>query len=231
MTQNKLSIHVESGDIFYDNHNTEENFYSFLLSQQNDEAAYVPKKLSYNNTFEKYITSFLQNFSIDDQEKFYLLAFKNSKYLVYRFNDFVKAYGNPRYKLLHTRNMFDSVAMKKVEDKNKQFLVEKIIHGVEFENFYQANPELKPEIVKTVESNYKVAKRVHQNLYYDITGLFFEYIQSIDFFEWQDIEEDMKINGWGSVEKISEVKDSMRMLELFQDFIRQLEDSPHLMDS
>ena len=67
MTQNKLSIHVESGDIFYDNHNTEENFYSFLLSQQNDEAAYVPKKLSYNNTFEKYITSFLQNFSIDDQ--------------------------------------------------------------------------------------------------------------------------------------------------------------------
>ena len=127
--------------------------------------------------------------------------------------------------------MFDSVAMKKVEDKNKQFLVEKIIHGVEFENFYQANPELKPEIVKTVERNYKVAKRVYQNLYYDIAGLFFEYIQSIDFFELQDIEEDMKINGWGSVEKISEVKDSMRMLELFQDFIRQLEDSPHLMDS
>ena len=26
MIQNKLSIHVESGDIFYDNHNTEENF-------------------------------------------------------------------------------------------------------------------------------------------------------------------------------------------------------------
>ena len=96
MTQNKLSIHVESGDIFYYNHNTEENFYSFLLSQQNDEAAYVPKKFSCNNTFEKYIINFLQNFSIDDQEKFDLLAFKNSKYLFYRFNDFVKAYGNPR---------------------------------------------------------------------------------------------------------------------------------------
>ena len=44
MAENKLSIHVESGDIFYDNHNTSENFYSFLLSQQNNEAAYVPKK-------------------------------------------------------------------------------------------------------------------------------------------------------------------------------------------
>ena len=119
MTQNKLSIHVESGDIFYDNHNTRENFYSFLLSQQNDEAAYVPKKFSYRNSIETYISTFLQDFSIDDQEKFDLLAFKNSKYLFYHFNDFVKTYGNPRYKLLHTRKMLDTVGMKKVEEKNK----------------------------------------------------------------------------------------------------------------
>ena len=59
MTQNKLSIHVDSGDIFYNNHNIGENFYSFLLSQQNDEAVYVPKKWSYSNSFE-YISKFLR---------------------------------------------------------------------------------------------------------------------------------------------------------------------------
>ena len=164
MVQNKLSIHVESGDSFYDNHNTDENFYNFLLSRQNDEAAYVPKNFSYNNSFEKYITTFLQAFSIDDQEKFDLLAFKNSKYLFYRFNDFVKAYGNPRYKLPDTRKMLDSVGLKRVEDKNKEFLIEKIIHGVEFENIYQSNPEKNPEIMETIESNYKVARRVYQYL-------------------------------------------------------------------
>ena len=121
MTQNKLRVHVDSGDIFYDNHNTEENFYSFLLSQQNEEAAFVPKKFSYSNTFEKYITSFLQNFSIDDQEKFDMLAFKNSKYLFYRFNNFVKMYGNPRYKLLHTRKMKDSTALKKLKIRTSKF--------------------------------------------------------------------------------------------------------------
>ena len=134
MTQNKLSIHLESGEIFYDNHNTGENFYSFLLSQQNGEAAYVPKKISYRNSFEAYISSFLQSFSIDDQEKFDLLPFKNSKYLFYRFNDFIKAYGNPRYKLLPTKKMLDTVGLQKVEQNNKQFLLEKIIHGIEFEN-------------------------------------------------------------------------------------------------
>ena len=34
----------------------------------------------------------------------------------------------------------------------------------------------------------------------------------------QDIEEDMKVNGWGPVEKISEINYSIRMLNLFQDF-------------
>ena len=68
-------------------------------------------------------------FSIDDQKKFDLLAFKNAKYLFYRFNDFVKMYGNPRYKLLHTRKMLDTVGLKKVEEKNNQFLIQKIILG------------------------------------------------------------------------------------------------------
>ena len=216
MTQNKLSIHVESGDIFYNNHNMEENFYSFLLSQQNDEAVYVPKNFSYSDTFEKYITSFLQLFSIDDQEKFNLLAFKNSKYLFYRFNDFVKMYGNPRYKLLHTRKMIDTVGQQKVEQKNNQFLIEKVILGVEFENAYQK--EKKPEILEIIEGNYKVARRVYQYLYFDIIHLFLEYVKSMDSYEIQDIEEDMKVNGWGTVEKISEINDSIRMLNLFQDF-------------
>ena len=116
MFQNKLSIHIESGEIFYDNHNTGENFYNFLLSQQNDEAAYVPKKFSYRNSFETYITSFLQRFSIDDQEKFDLLDFKNSKYLFHCFNDFIKAYGNPRFKLLHTKKML--VFNRKINPRN-----------------------------------------------------------------------------------------------------------------
>ena len=45
-----------------------------------------------------------------------------------------------------------------------------------------------------------------------------EYVKSMDSYEIQDIEEDMKANGWGAVEKIAEVNDSFRMLNLFQDF-------------
>ena len=127
-------------------------------------------------------------------------------------------YGNPRYKLLHTRKMLDSKALEKLESKNKQFMIEKIIQGVEFENAYQSNPEKNPEMIRTIESNYRVARRVYQQLFLDIAELFHEYIESIDFYEQQDIEEDMKTNGWGTVENIRTIKDFVRLLNLFQDF-------------
>ena len=72
--------------------------------------------------------------------------------------------------------------------------------------------------METLESNYKVARRVYQELYYDIAELFYKYIQSIDLYEQQDIEEDLKINGWGAVENIRTIKDSMRLMNIFQDF-------------
>ena len=116
-----------------------------------------------------------------------------------------------------TRKMLDSKALEKLENKNKQFMIEKIIQGVEFENASQSNPEKNPEI-KTIESNYRIARRIYEQLFLNIAELFHEYIQSIDFYEQQEIEEDMKINGWGTVENIRTIKDSMRLLNLFQNF-------------
>ena len=45
MTLNRLSIHIANGDIFYENHNTGENFYNFLIDQQNEDGAFIPKKI------------------------------------------------------------------------------------------------------------------------------------------------------------------------------------------
>ena len=72
--------------------------------------------------------------------------------------------------------------------------------------------------METIDSNYKVSRRVYQQLYYDIVELFHEYIQSIDLYEQQDIEEDLKASGWGAVENIRSIEDSMRLMNIFQEF-------------
>ena len=92
-----------------------------MLAQQNDDVAFIPKKFSYRNSFENYISQFLQAFSIDDVEKYDPYAHKNSKYFFCRFNDYIKAYGNCRQKIKHTRKILDSIGMQKVEEKSKQF--------------------------------------------------------------------------------------------------------------
>ena len=121
--------------------------------------------------------------------------------------------------------MLDSVGMKNVEEKNKQFLIEKIIHGVEFKNLYQSNPEKNPEIMEIIEANYRIARRVYQHLYYDIAQLFAEYVKSMSSYELQDIDEDIKTNGWG-IQKVPDVRDSTKFLNIFQDIYTATGRSP-----
>ena len=61
---------------------------------------------------------------------------------------------------------------KKIAEKNKQFLIEKIIHRIEFENLYATNSERKPEIMSTIERNYRIARRIYQQLHIDTAELF-----------------------------------------------------------
>lgn len=68
--------------------------------------------------------------------------------------------------------MRDSVGLKKIEERNKQLLIEKIIHGIEFKNPYTTNTESEPEIMSTIERNYRIARRVYQQLCLDTAELF-----------------------------------------------------------
>ena len=66
MTNNNLSIYVESGNVFYQNASTNENFYSSLVAQQDKIKDIILKRISYQYSFEKYINKYLPSFSIDN---------------------------------------------------------------------------------------------------------------------------------------------------------------------
>lgn len=90
--------------------------------------------------------------------------------------------------------MLDPVGLQNVEEKSKQFLIEKIIHWVESGNPYLIVVEKKPEITETIESDYRIN---YQQLYIDISALFADFIGSMDSFEILDMDNDIKANGWG----------------------------------
>ena len=51
MQENSFSIHVEIGNIFCDNFNTNESFYDFLLAQQDEDKQIIKKRISYFHIF------------------------------------------------------------------------------------------------------------------------------------------------------------------------------------
>ena len=155
MTNNSLSIHIESGNIFYRDFNTNENFYSFLLAQQDDTKAIIPKCIAYHYRFKKCIKNYLPSLSIDDVEKFDIYANKNSEYLLYKFNDWIGSLqGAEKLISRHTPKAKDSVSLKTIKENDRQFLIEKIFHGIEFNNTCNTSSEKKLEIIDTVEKNY-----------------------------------------------------------------------------
>ena len=174
MTNNILSIHVESGKISYQNFNSNEIFYSFLLPQQDETKSIVPKQVSYNYRFEKYIKSYLLSFSIDEAKKYDRYSNKSAKYLFYKFNDWTESMEEDKLLICHTAKTKDDFSLKTIESRDRQFLIEKLIHNIAFKGHYQSSTEKNPKIVETIENNYKVNRRMYQSLFSDITESFFE---------------------------------------------------------
>ena len=65
MVNNSLSIHAESGDIFYNDFNKRENFYNFLLAQQDKSKQIIPKQISYHHSFKRYTREYLPSISLE----------------------------------------------------------------------------------------------------------------------------------------------------------------------
>ena len=207
MTSNSLSMHMESANIFYQSFNINENFYSFISTQQDHTKALVSKRISYCHSFEKYIEIFLPSFSIDDVENFDLFANKNSKYLFYEFNDQIEVFEGEKRVIWHTVDLKNYISIRKIEERDRKFLVEKIINGVEFNNPYQNSIEKKPESTRTVENNYKISRRIYQSVFADVANIFIEHIHSFNQDEIFELNEDIKFNGWGA-KHISEIEDA-----------------------
>ena len=126
MVNNSLLIHVETGDIFYNDFNTKQNFSNFLLVQQDESKQFIPKRISYHYSFEKYTRRYLPSFSLEEIDRFDLLSNKNAKYLLYKFNDWIESMGAEKKLIRHTSKDRDEIGLQKIEEKDWDFLIEKI---------------------------------------------------------------------------------------------------------
>ena len=68
---------------------------------------------------------------MEETEESDLLTNKNSKYLLNKFNSWIKSLNAEKIKTNHSSKLKDDIGLIKIEEKANQFLIEKIIGAVE----------------------------------------------------------------------------------------------------
>ena len=165
----------------------------------------------------KNIHNYLPPFSLEEIDKFDMLSHKNSKYLLYKFNDWIESLGVENILISHTSKVKIEVGLQKIEERDKQFLIEKFIYEVEKKNPYTIETEKKPEILLEMKKNYLICRKVYQSLFVEVANTFIQYINTLTPGEIEQLDNDLKADGWG-VSSIVEIENSIELLCIFQMF-------------
>ena len=94
--ENKLKINIESGNIYYDNTDTNERVLDFIFNQHNPVTGDTSYNFTYDDSYKNYFNWLMTGFDSYQKAKLDILKFKNAKYLFYRFKIFL---ANQMFKL------------------------------------------------------------------------------------------------------------------------------------
>ena len=70
------------------------------------------------------------NFDAYEKIKLDLLTFKITKYLLYRFNDFLESQGQPLIKIKHSKLTDDYIAAEKIQNQNQHYFIVRVLEVV-----------------------------------------------------------------------------------------------------
>ena len=116
--ENKLKINVESGNIYYDDTDTNEGILDSIFNQQNLVTADIPYNFTYGNSYKNYFNWLMTGFDSYEKAKLDVLKFKNAKYLFYCFNNFLSKSNIPIKKIKHGTVTDDFIAAEETQNQN-----------------------------------------------------------------------------------------------------------------
>ena len=119
--ENMLSIHIETGNIFYGNYNTNESKQDFLLKQQHEtkqNKKKTPATLIYKDSFLNNLRYILDIIDVETVDKFDFFTNKNVKSLFHKFNDYLLFNGLNTVAVRHSKIAENEIIMKEVQNRD-----------------------------------------------------------------------------------------------------------------
>ena len=164
LVSNNLKIHIETGNIYYDNTDTNELIFEFMKNQQDSSKGIINTDLKYERSHKNYFQWILNGFEPYEKTEDDLLSFKNTKYLLYRFNDFQNSIGESLIKVKHSVVTDNYIAAEEIQNQNWQYFIERVLQVCHSK---EVGSTIKPteDFLLTTAKNITLAKKSCETFY------------------------------------------------------------------
>ena len=186
LADNKLKIHLETGNKYYDNNDTNESIHNFILAQINPIAGEINHDFTFDRDYSTYFQWINDAFSESKRNKLDILANKNSKFLFYHFNDHLQQNNQKLQNVRHTVITEDFIAAEQTQDRIWKYLVDKLLSFSE----NAINSSEKENFLLDTKENLLILKKTHDQLYNQIAKNFNEMLKKMPFDLYSEIEND-----------------------------------------
>ena len=125
LAKNKMKIHLETGNIYYNNKNMQERIYDFLLAQQDETKRLMDYKIDLTDDFDFYLNEIIAPITNDKDD---LDTNSTSKFLFYHFNNLRHNFlDEDTYKIRHTIVSDDQYALDVLQSRDWPYLIDRLL--------------------------------------------------------------------------------------------------------
>ena len=193
LEDNKLKIHTETGNIYYDNNDTNESIHSFILAQANPISGEIDHAFTFDRNYATYFQWLTDAFNESTKNKLDILTNKNSKFLFYHFNDYLQQSNKKIKKIKHRVVTQDYLAAEKIQDRNWKYFVESVLA---FSQKATVSSDEKSFLLETKE-NVEILKKTYEKLYNQISKNLTSTLDKMPFDLFKNIEDDLLRENYG----------------------------------
>ena len=191
-----MKIHIETGNIYYKNEDTNESIFEFIKNQQDSSKGIINYDLSFEGSFKDYYKWVLNGYDSYAKTKFALLTLRNTKYLVFHFNDWLKWTGQPLLKIRHSKVTDDYLAAEEIQNQNWQYFIERVIEVCKSKEI-ASNIKKSEDFLLTTVENVTLAKKSYESFYNIVERNFCSTMQQSSVDEQNEINNDfIRENLW-----------------------------------
>ena len=215
LQQNDLKIHIETGNIYYDDKDTNESIFEFIQNQQNNSKGIIRKEFKFDGNYKDYFQWILNEFDAQEKTTFDVFSHQNTKFLVYWYNDFRESGGDVLIKIRHTLVTDNCLAAEEIQNQDWQYFNERVIETCKFNN-----STIKPgeEFLLSTIENVTVAKKVYTMVFNKVARNFNLTIPNLAYSRIKDISDDFSIKNYSYRDSLTNLNDWILYYHLYCKF-------------